>query len=175
MKKQNQQKKSVVKIRLWSYAEAVKGVPYLRTVLQSVREHWLDMRQAKRQLQRIDARPGRPDRRALIVRQEVEQESRSALARLEETFAELMKMSVYLLDPAGGVALIPFHGKTGMAWLVFDLFSPDGLDGWRYHTDPLETRRPMEEIQQQELTAPAVSAFFSQDVTHQDVYYPVRS
>jgi hypothetical protein len=28
---------------------------------------------------------------------------------------------------------------------VFDLFAPQGLEAWRLHSDPLETRRPLEQ------------------------------
>jgi hypothetical protein len=64
---------------------------------------------------------------------------------LEETFDELKAIDVYCLDPAQGLALIPF-GKCGeLAWYVFDLFSPQGLEAWRFHGDPLEMRRPLEQ------------------------------
>jgi hypothetical protein len=54
-----------------------------------------------------------------------------------------MEQDVFLLDPVRGLALIPFQQGEELAWFVFDAFDQNGLTSWRYHKDPLETRRPM--------------------------------
>jgi hypothetical protein len=44
---------------------------------------------------------------------------------------------------------------------VFDLFSPQGLEAWRFHGDPLEMRRPLQQNSGSELPIlgrPATSA-----------------
>jgi hypothetical protein len=48
MKKQRKQsaEESIV-LRLWTYAGAVKAVPYFRSMVQSLREAWLELRQAQ--------------------------------------------------------------------------------------------------------------------------------
>src|SRR5262245_52548555 len=105
----HQETGEAVTLRLWTYAEAVKAAPYLRSVVRSVREHWLHLQRARLQLQRLDARPGRPDRRALIVRAEAAQEAERAEDHFNEAVRELGALDVYVLDPAAGVALIPFR------------------------------------------------------------------
>ena len=131
--------------RLWTYEAALSAVPYLRAVVRSLREHWLHVQSARRQIERLDSRPGRPDRQTLIRRAAAVQELGQADIKLEETFDELKAIDVFCLDPAQGLALIPFNKGDELAWYVFDLFSPQGLEAWRFHGDPLEMRRPLEQ------------------------------
>jgi len=132
-------------LRLWTYAEAVKALPYLRAIVRSLRERWLHLQQVRLQVRRLDARPGRPDRQALISRAEAAQEAALAEGHFNEALRELEALDVYCLDPARGLALIPFRRGDDLAWFVFDLFAPQGLEAWRFHADPLETRRPLVE------------------------------
>ena len=145
MRKQcNQNPEQTAALRLWTYEAALSAVPYLRAVVRSLREHWLHVQSARRQIERLDSRPGRLDRQTLIRRALAVQELDHADAQLEETFDELTAIDVYCLDPAQGLALIPFGKGDELAWYVFDLFAPQGLEAWRFHRDPLEMRRPLE-------------------------------
>jgi hypothetical protein len=130
---------------LWTYAAALRAVPYLRAVVRSLREHWLHVQSVRRQIQRLDCQPGRPDRQNLIRRAVAVQELDHADIELEETFDELKAIDVYCLDPGQGLALIPFGKGDELAWYVFGLFSPQGLEAWRLQSDPPETRRPLEQ------------------------------
>jgi hypothetical protein len=130
---------------LWTYEAALSAVPYLRTVVRSLREHWLQLQSARRQIERLDSRPARPDRQTLIRRAAAVEELDQAHVKLEETFDELKAIDVFCLAPAQGLALIPFGKGDELAWYVFDLFSPQGLKAWRFHGDPLEMRRPLEQ------------------------------
>jgi hypothetical protein len=114
-------------------------------VVRSLREHWLELRQAWLRIRRQDARPGRPDRQALILRTESVRDSERAQEELEETLQELRVLDVYCLDPVRGLALVPFVHGDEPAWFVFELFAAQELVAWRYHDDPLETRRPLTE------------------------------
>jgi hypothetical protein len=146
MRKQSDQRpEASAAQRLWTYEAALSAVPYLRAVVRSLREQWLHVRSVRRQIRRLDARPGRPDRQTLIRRALAVQELDHADAQLEETFDELKAIDVFCLDPAQGLALLPFGKGDELAWYVFDLFSPQGVEAWRLHGDPLETRRPLEQ------------------------------
>ena len=146
MRKQSDQRpEPSAALHLWTYEAALSAVPYLRTVVRSLREDWLHVQSVRRQIQRLDSRPDRPDRQTLIRRAEVVQELDQADMKLEETFEELKAIDVYCLDPAQGLALIPFGKGHDLAWYVFDLFSPQGLEAWRFHGDPPEMRRPLEQ------------------------------
>ena len=144
MYKQCDQEETVILIhRVWSCSEAVKAVPYFRSLLRSLREHWLDMKVARMRLWRMDARLGRPDRKALVLREHTRQEAARAQEQLEETSHELLVLDVHCPDPTNGLALIPFNCGADLTWLVVDLFAPQGLVGWRRRTDAPEMRRPL--------------------------------
>ena len=146
MRKQgDQQSEPSAALHLWTYDAALRAVPYLRAVVRSLREHWLHLQSARRQIERLDSRPGRPDRQTLIRRAVAVQELGQADIKLEETFDELKAIDVFCLDPVQGLALIPFNKGDELAWYVFELFSPQGLEAWRLHGDPLEMRRPLEQ------------------------------
>ena len=144
-KQSDQQREPSAALRLWTYEAALSAVPYLCAVVRSLREHWLHAQSARQQIERLDSRPGRPDRQTLIRRAAAVQELDQADMKLDETFDELTAIDVYCLDPAQGLALIPFGKGDELAWYVFDLFSPPGLEAWRFPGDPLETRRPLEQ------------------------------
>ena len=142
-KQRNEEPVSIKTLRLWSYSAARMAVPYFRAVVRSVRDYWLEVQQARRQIRQLDARPGRPDRQTLIRRAEAVQELEYAFGELEAALDELKVLDVCSLDPAKGLALIPFGQGDDLAWFVFDLFAPQGLEAWRFHGDSLETRRPL--------------------------------
>ena len=144
-KQSDQQREPSATQRLWTLEATLRAVPYLRAVGRSLREHWLHLQSARRQIEQLDSRPGRPDRQTLIRRAAAVQELDQADINLEETFDELKAIDVYCLDPAQGLALIPFGKGDELAWYVFDLFSPHGLEAWRFHGDPLEMRRPLKQ------------------------------
>ena len=150
-KQSDQQSEPSATPHLWTYEAALKAIPYLRAVVRSLREHWLQLQSARRQIQRLDSRPGLPDRQTLIRRAVAVKDLEQADMKLEETFEELKAIDVYCLDPAQGLALIPFGKGDELAWYVFDLFAPLGLEAWRFHDDPLEMRRPLEHIAESEL------------------------
>lgn len=137
-------------IRLWTYPQAQKALPYIRSIATSLRQHWVDLQGSKSRLHRLEKQAGRPDKASLMASQEAEEQLTHAESRFAEELEELMKMDVFLLDPAGGVALIPFSKEDNLAWFVFDLFDEDGLKTWRFHEDPMAQRRPIEDA----LTAP---------------------
>jgi hypothetical protein len=140
-KHDHQEAKSTSELRLWIHAEAVTAVPYLRALAGSLREHWLEMQQARRQIQRLDARPGRPDRQTLLLRESAGREAELAEDRVVETLHELTDLDVFCRDPAKGLILVPCQEGGDVAWFVFDLFAPQGQELSRFHADPLEARR----------------------------------
>ncbi len=134
-------------MQLWTYTQVQKAVSYLRSILRSLRNNWLEMQQEHRNLQRIDARHGRADRKLIIERQETSRNFELAKARFDETWEELTSVNVYCLDPALGLAMLPFRQGDELAWFVFDLFSDEGVESWRFHADPFEKRRSLADVQ----------------------------
>jgi len=158
-KQRDQQTEAVVSLRMWTYPDAVKVVPYVRSLMQSLREGWLELRQAQETVQRTKARPGRPNRDTLILLDESQRDVERAEAKLEEIVTDMLALSAYCVDPAGGLAVIPFLRGQVLAWYVYDLFDPQGFVAWRFYSDPLEMRRPLAELD----TAPSAAEIADQN------------
>lgn len=145
-RRQEKETETARSIRMWTQTEADKAVPYVRSVVGSLREKWLEARNQRLQLERLDAKPGRPNRKTLVAREEALKDSDRALDAFNEAVEELQEIDVYPLDPVAGLALIPFQVGEDLAWFVFDLHDEGGLKSWRFHKDPLEERRPITDL-----------------------------
>jgi len=144
MKRRHRNKKEPSRvIRLWTRDEAKKVIPYLRSLVGSLREHWLDVQFHVRQAALLGQRPGRKGRDRILAEQLAEANTERADSRFQDALAELSKIDVFLLDPVQGLALIPFRKGDDLGWFVYDQFDRRGLVGWRMHEDPLEQRRPL--------------------------------
>src|SRR5262249_46854432 len=119
---------------------AVGAIPYFRALVRSLREHWLGMRQAHLQLRRLDARGVRPDRRALILREEASREAALAEERVVETLHELLALDGFCSAPVKGLVLIPCQEGDQLAWFVFDLFAPQGQELSRFQAESSQPR-----------------------------------
>lgn len=140
----NGSKKKARTVRVWSYDEAKKAVPYISGIMRSLRENCLEAQSHKRQHQRLSGKPGRPDRTVLLAQGDELRQATEAENRFDDSIAELHALDVFCVDPVGGEAVIPFVHAKKLAWFVFDLFDDeDHLRQWRYHDDPLDTRRPI--------------------------------
>jgi len=147
MKRNRKKKEKNFKvIKLWTYPQASKALPYLRSVATSLREHWLEAQSKRADVNRMDRRKGRPDVATLMARADADNGKATAEDHFSEALNELMGIDVYLLDPVQGVAFIPFKKDENLAWFVFELFDEEGLKTWRFHEDPIETRRPIAEV-----------------------------
>lgn len=142
MKSHRGAKEPLRAIRLWTYPDAARAVPYIRSLTNSLREAWLGLQRERLRSRRLHDIP-KPSRAERIALQESANEAGKAEGDFDELLAELMKLDVFLLDPVQGLALIPFQEGEELAWYVFDLFDAEGLTSWRYHKDPIETRRPV--------------------------------
>lgn len=143
MKRRRERSRRVNTLRLWDWSEATRAVPYLHSVIGSLREHWLEVTNAERRLDRLDQQKGLPNRQQLMDRHGIDDELARARSKFDDALAELNGIDVFLLDAVQGLALIPFRKEDDLAWYVFDHFAPRGLTGWRYHHDPIEECRPL--------------------------------
>ncbi len=138
-------------LQTWTLQQAEAAIPYIRSVVASLREHHLDMQARQLEVKRLRARPGRPDRTALIEMQHAAQETDRAAARAMEAAEELADLDVFCLDPVEGQAILPFICEDQLAWYLFDHFDDyKPLRYWRFDSDPVETRRSLTPLQQGE-------------------------
>lgn len=132
-------------VRAWTYDQTRKALPYITSVMSSLREYQLEAQARDRQAHRLVCRPGRPDRNAIMAGEAAIQDARKAKQQADEALEDLYAIDVFCLDPIHGEAIIPFVHDKQLAWFIFDLFDTDPVRYWRYHTDPLDTRRPLAE------------------------------
>lgn len=137
-------------IPIWTYAQAFRATPYIASIMRTLRDSRVEAQHWNIRASRIAGKAGRPTRASIIAHEEALREARHAEDRYEEALQELQQLGVYCQDPVRGQALLPFiHGHL-LAWFVFDLFEKDSLHAWRYHGDPMETRRPIREVSEAE-------------------------
>jgi hypothetical protein len=133
-------------IRVWTLNQATAAVPYISSIVRSLRENWQEVAANTQLIARLDNQPGRPTRDQLIAKQEAQKELREAQSRFEDAQAELAALDVYCLEPNHGLALVPFAYENELAWFIFDLFDSEPFRYWRFHTDPLDTRRTVTDV-----------------------------
>jgi hypothetical protein len=146
-RKNKRAKRHVHFIPVWTFNQVQRALPYVASIMRSLREHHLAALAQNRNARRLDALPGRPDRHTLIEREDAVRDAREADECFQEALEELHTLDIYCLDPARGEALIPFAHEQQLAWFVFDLFQPSYISSWRFHTDPLDTRHPLTDAQ----------------------------
>ncbi len=148
MKRQPKRMKRREQQQLWTYARAQKASPLIRSVVASLREHYLALQSASQRLKQLERQPGRPDRQTLIRQQETRQEMQQAQNQLDDATAELDALNIFVLHPVQGQVLLPFVYNEQLAWYIFDLFDAKPLRFWRFQDDSLDTRRPIAALQQ---------------------------
>ncbi|MFO0866863.1 MAG: DUF2203 family protein [Gemmataceae bacterium] len=144
MKRRARKNRKLRAIRLWTLPQADHAVPYLRSVVTSLRDSWLDAQ--KERLRKDRLAKEKPDRSHLMALEDAKNDFTKARDSVQDAVRELRRIDVFPLDPIHGTVLIPFQKEDNLAWYVFDLFDEKGLAGWRYHQDPIEQRRPMTEV-----------------------------
>jgi hypothetical protein len=147
MKRQNKKNgKTQRRIHLWTFAQAQAAVPLVRSIVQSLRDSWVEALLHDRSARRLADLPGRPTRASLTAQEDERQAARRAQDKFARTLDELEDLDVFCADPLNGLAVIPFRQNDQLAWFVFDLFDDAGLLAWRYDTDPMETRHSLDEV-----------------------------
>jgi hypothetical protein len=144
----NRPKRGKRTIQVWTYEQVRSAQGYLGAVLRSLREGRLEAVRHQLRARRLEREPGRPNTSAILALEGARREAALAVDRFQESLQELHALDVYSLDPVNGLALVPFVHDEQLAWFVFDLFDTDPIRFWRFHADPLDTRRPVTEAQQ---------------------------
>jgi len=142
-RKRNGNNEQLQAIRLWTQPEITKAFPYMRSITQGLREHWLTAAAHGVRAARLAKKHGRPDRGTLIALDEAHREQEHALGRFEDTLEELNGLDVFCIDPIKGIVWVPFRSGDDLAWYIFDAFDAEGLIGWRLHGDTVETIRAL--------------------------------
>jgi hypothetical protein len=148
MKSRRSRTKRLRILHLWTLNEVQKAIPYLRSVIGSLREHWLGTMNTQRTLELAAKHPDSHQRTHVFAREDMQDERQRMQHKFDDALDELNGIDVFLLDAVKGLALIPFRKDDDLAWFVFDQFVSRGLIGWRYHKDPIEECRPLTLLQE---------------------------
>src|SRR5437868_6599684 len=137
MKSRRDRSRRLRVLHLWTLPEVQKAIPYLRSVFNSLREHWLEVLNTQRRGEFAAKKQNPHERTGLLATEKLQEERQRAQQRFDDALEELNNIDVFLLDAVQGLALIPFRKGDDLAWFVFDYFSKRGLVGWRNHDDPI--------------------------------------
>ena len=130
-------------LRLWNFDQAQAVVPYVSSIVRSLRERSIQMQALRNDVTQIENKPGRPDRKAIIALDSARKDLSRAERDYGEALEELESLDLQLLDATQGQALVPFAHDEQLAWYIFDLFDSQPIRSWRFQSDPEETRRKL--------------------------------
>jgi hypothetical protein len=133
--------------RLWTFGQAKAALPYLVSVVRSLREHSLECQSLRSQFEKLEEQPGRPDRRTLITLEEIKRQLLRAEEEVAAAIEELAVLNIHPQDAIQGQVLLPFLQDDQPAWMIFDLFDSQPIRFWRYYDDTESTRRRLSAAQ----------------------------
>jgi hypothetical protein len=147
------QQQAVQEFPVWTFEQAGRALPFVQSVMTSIRELFLNLQGGRRRTKILDGAPGRPTRRMILEQEELKRDVEQLETQLGEAVGELAQLNIHCVDPVNGIAMIPFVNAHQLAWFVFDLFGDEKMNAWRYHHDPLHLRRPLPEREENALPA----------------------
>jgi len=134
-------------IQLWTLEKAGALLPYLTSIIDSMREARLEGQAHATRVAKLEARHGRPKRDEILQIADEKTKVEEAGKRFQKAQEELQQLDVYCIHPVQGLAFIPFMNEGQLAWFIFDRFAPDPLRFWRYHLDRVDIKHPIHFIQ----------------------------
>jgi hypothetical protein len=120
-----------------TYAQARAVLPYVASIMRSLREHRLDFLSRRRCLKRLTSQPGRPRRDALLAQEDAARGAVQADAEYQRTLAELESLGIRCIDSVAGLAIFTLYHDGYVREYVYDLFDlqplrlPDGQEPGR--------------------------------------------
>jgi Uncharacterized conserved protein (DUF2203) len=147
VKRNRQSSKNQQTIQVWTLEQARSLLPYLTSIIDSMREARLDNLSHTSRAARLEARPGRPKRDQILELADEKAKAKEAEDRYQKAQEELQQLDVYCINAVQGLALIPFVNEDQLAWFIFDRFDQDPIRFWRFHLDPVDVKHPIESVQ----------------------------
>jgi hypothetical protein len=142
----NKSKKPEKTLQVWTYEQARSVIPYVRSVMTSLRDFQIEAQMHSLEGERLSLQPGRLDRARILAHQEALQLAAEARESFNRALDDLHVLDIHCLSAMRGLALIPFVHDSQLAWHIFDLFAAEPLQYWRYHYDKADVQRPIAEV-----------------------------
>jgi hypothetical protein len=108
--------------RFWTCAEALAVVPYVASIMRSLRDHRLDYLRHHLAAKRLAGKPGRPRRDTLLAHEETVRAAGRADVEYHQTLAELNSLGFRCLDAVAGLAAVCVYHDEFVTEYVYDLF-----------------------------------------------------
>jgi len=146
VKRNRQSSKNQQTIQVWTLEQARSLVPYLTSIIDSMREARLENLAHTSRVAKLEARHGRPKRDEILAIADEKAKAQETEDRYKKAQEELQQLDVYCINAIQGLALIPFVNEDQLAWFIFDRFDEDALRFWRFHLDPVDVKHPIETV-----------------------------
>src|SRR5262245_16980002 len=91
---------------VWTFEQAGRAVPYITSVMNSIRDLYLDEQSQRRLARKLEEQPGRPNRGAIIRCEEAKREADRLQGEVAGAAQELAQLNVHCVDPVNGLAMI---------------------------------------------------------------------
>ena len=107
---------------VWTYAQAQAMLPYVASIMRSLRELRLDALRHHLAAKRFAGKPGRPRRDTLLAQEEAARQASRADAEYQKTLAELHSLGFRCLDAVAGLAIVTVYQNGDITECLYDLF-----------------------------------------------------
>lgn len=135
--------RDMIRLHPWTLERARSAGGYLRQVLGSLREAYLDHAAAAHRLNKLEHRPGKVDTKTLLDIEAQKSNLETHHNRIVEAVTEMAAMGAVPGPMYQGIAFLPVVNNKRLAWLIVDLFDDATLVGWRWHGEPESVKRPI--------------------------------
>jgi hypothetical protein len=107
---------------VWTHAQARAAVPYVASIMRSLREQRLEYFRHHLAAKRLAGKPGRPRRDTLLAHEEAVRAAGRADLEYHQTLAELNSLGFRCLDAVAGLAAVCVYHDEFVTEYVYDLF-----------------------------------------------------
>ncbi len=142
---QHSPSRDMIRLHPWTLARARSASQYLRQVLGSLRDAFLDHAAAGHRIQKLEHRHGKANTKILLELVDQKANLQSHYLRIVEAVTEMAAIGAVPGPMHQGIGFLPVVNNQRLAWLIVDLFDEATLAGWRWHGEPEDIKRPIAE------------------------------
>ncbi len=113
--------------RVWTDSEARAVLPYVASIMGSLREHRLDALRHHLAARRLATKPGGPGRDTRLAQEKAARAASEADAEYQKALVELHSLGFRCLDSVAGLAVFTVYQDGDFAEYVYDLFESQHL------------------------------------------------
>lgn len=135
----------------WEYKAVINAVPYVKSLMNSIRDCTIQINGIKSRLKRLADKPGRCDRQRYDEIGDLKLQEIKKQTELDWSQEDLKSLGVLCYDAVQQIAMFYFRMKDGDsfsgAWFVYSIV--DKSITWRRDDDEYDVRRKIQDIPKQ--------------------------